>query len=132
MYNMAAELIFVEGGELDHGPGSSISGGTFTVESDPSNKSKLEGNGIYRNTLEYSFQGGSASGVVAGSVRTTVDQEIDPTADFTRADGEKVIRQRDSGTMSAVGDNPSPPPATLPVSGPVTVADPGQSKGKAQ
>lgn len=129
---MALEFVMVKGGNLAHGPGSTITGGSFAVTSIPSIKNKLEGKEIFRDTLEYSFSGGSAPGVNPGTVRTIVDQEIDPTAIKTKADGLEVIRQRDSGTMNAVGDNPSPPPTTLPVSGPVVVADPGQTKGKAQ
>jgi len=129
---MALELILVEGGSLDHGSGSPISGGSFVIESNPSDKNKLQGKGVYRDTLEYSFSGGSASGYVAGSIRTVVDQEIEPTAIYTKADGKEVIREGDTGTMNAIGDNPSPPPATLPIAGPVIVSDAGQDKGRGQ
>ena len=126
------KFIMVDGGTLAHGSGSSITGGTFVIASNPSTNDKLINKGIYRDTLEYGFSGGSEPTVVAGSVRTTVNQEIDPSAVYVKADGKEVIREGDAGTMNAIGDNPSPPPATLPVSGPVEVDDPGQDKGKGQ
>lgn len=129
---MALIDIMNEDGTLDHGSGSPISGGSFVIVSVASIKNQLNGKGIFRDDLEYSFSGGSASGVVAGTVRTVVNQDISPTAVFTKADGFEVIREGDSGTMNAVGDNPSPPPPTLPVSGPVEVATAGQNKGKGQ
>ena len=127
---MAMEFIMVDGGALAHGPGSTITGGTFVIVTNPSLVDKLQNKGIYMSTLGYSFSGGSAPGVVAGTVRTIVNQKIDPSAVYVNVEGENVIRQGDSGTMNAIGDNPSPPPATLPVTGPVTVAIPGQNKGK--
>ena len=114
---MALEKIMVLGGTLDHASSSQISGGSFVITSVPSVKNKILGNGIFRGDLKYSFSGGNHPSVNPGTVRTTVDQTISPTAIKTKADGLEVIREGDSGIMNAIGDNPSPPPPTLPVSG---------------
>lgn len=124
---MSLELVMVEGGALDHGAGSPISGGVFVITSVPSTKDKL-GAGIYKGPLQYTFSGGNASGFDSGSVATTAPQVINPTATKTKADGQEVIRLGDFGTMAAVGTVSGVSSA---VSGPVEVSDAGQSKGRA-
>lgn len=129
---MTLENIANEDLTLGHKTGSTVTGGAFVPTSTASIKNKANGKGIHKNPLTYSFSGGSAPGVVSGTVRTLVDQSILATAAKTRADGILVMREGDFGTMIAVGDNPAAPPPTLPVSGPVEIAAGGQSKAKAQ
>lgn len=129
---MALILIMNEDGTLGHKTGSQITGGTFIIESAASTKGKANAKGVYAETFEYSFSGGSHPSVNPNSVRTLVDQEIPATALKVKAEGELVMREGDFALMNAVGDNPSPPPTTLPVTGNVEIATAGQTKVKAQ
>lgn len=130
---MSLEMVMNEDGELDHGSGSVISGGTFTITSSASTKVKPGGKGCYRGPLLYTFAGGDAAGFVDGSVATTVPQTINPTAVKVDADGLPIVRLGDSGTMACVGtfDPPAVPP-TGAVGGLVEVSDAGQDKVAAQ
>jgi hypothetical protein len=127
-----SELIMNEDGQLGHGAGSTVTGGTFTVTSTPLVKEKASGKGIYHGPLTYSFAGGNYPGVVPGTARTVVDQTITPTAIKGKAEGLPVVREGDSGVMVGVGDNPAAPPPTLPISGPVEVINAGQNKASSE
>ena len=127
---MPLELIMNANGQLGHASGSTVTGGTFTITSTPSVKVKAGGSGVYRGPLTFTFAGGSAPGLVAGSV--TGAGTINPTATKTKADGLLVIREGDSVLVTFTGTNSSPPPPTLNVAGTVEVASAGQTKAKAQ
>lgn len=129
---MSLEKIANEDLTLDHGSGSPISGGSFTVTSTPSAKNKAGGKGIYTDPLLYTFAGGDGAGAVNGSVASVGPQSIAATAAKSKGDGALVMREGDSGTMAAIGTNSAPPPPTLPFSGPVEIAAAGQDKAKAQ
>lgn len=127
---MTLELIAVEGCTIAHDSGSGISGGSFTITSVASTKVKAEGKGVYKLEIAFTFAGGSESTVVAGSV--TGGGTISATATKTKAEGQLVVREGDTGTLTGAGTNPAPPPPTLPVSGDVIISVAGQTKVNAQ
>lgn len=122
---MTLEAIMNEDGVIDHNTGSVISGGSFTVTSVPSSNVKAEGKGVFRGPLSGTFTGGNATGFISGSVAGNFT--INPTATAVKADGLPVVREGDTGTLTAAGtiDPPATPP-TGPVAGEVVVASAGQ------
>jgi hypothetical protein len=116
-------------GALGHSDGSLISGGIFTIVSQPSVKVKAVGKGVYRGPLQYTFAGGDANGFDPGTEVTTTPQVINPTAVKTKADGLEVIRFGDTDVMVATGTVSGTP---TPVVGQVEVVDAGQDKVKAK
>lgn len=127
---MTLELIAVLGCTIAHSAGSTITGGAFVITTPPSVKTLGESKGVYRGPIVFTFSGGSAPGVTAGTVVGA--GTIAPTATKTLADSLAVVRQGDTGTLTGAGTNPSPPPPTLPVSGPVEITVAGQTKATAQ
>jgi hypothetical protein len=127
---MSFELLAVEGLTLSHKVGSPISGGSFSIVSSPSSKTKENGKGIYVSPLQFTFSGGSASGFVPGSIATLVPQAINATAQKTKDYGILVIRKGDSGTMICQGTLISGGPG--PISGDVEISDSGQDKVKGE
>ena len=127
---MSLELIAVSGCVIGHGSGSTITGGIFAITSIASTKVKAQGQGVYTLKIDFTFSGGSAPGVVSGSV--TGSGTINATATKAKAEGQFVMRQGDTGTLTGTGTNPSPPPPTIAVSGPVEIKTAGQIKAKAQ
>lgn len=122
---MTLALIMNQSGVVGHDTGSAVSGGVFVITSIPSIKVKIDGAGVYRGPLAGSFSGGNATGFVPGSVVGT--WVINPTATKTKADVLPVVREGDTGTLTAVGTLPSPPGGTSPVSGAVVVSSAGQA-----
>jgi hypothetical protein len=127
---MTLELIAVQGCTIAHSSGSSISGGAFVITSTPSVKVKGEAKGVYKTPLSFTFSGGNASGAVPGSVAG--GGTIAATAIKTKADGLLVIREGDTGTLTATGTNASPPPPTIPFVGGVEISVANQTTSKAQ
>lgn len=127
---MSLELIAVVGCTIDHAAGSTITGGSFTIVTAPSVKVFAQGLAVYRLLINFTFTGGSEPTVTAGTV--TGAGSIVASAIKTRADGSFVLREGDTGVLVGTGTNPSPPPPTLPVSGPVEITVAGQIKAKAQ
>ena len=119
-----------QAGSLGHKAGSPISGGVFTITSVPSIKVKAGGQGVFRGPLVFTFSGGSASGFQPGTVAG--GGAIPPSALKVKADGQLVIRDGDFVLMAATGTSASFPFPVLPIAGNVEVADPGQTKAKAQ
>lgn len=100
--------VFTAAGSIEHGDGSLITGGIFTITVAPSIRVFISGSGVFRGTILYTFSGGSDLTVpspifVAGSIATTVSQHIDPTAIKVKADGSFVIRDGDTALMECVG-----------------------------
>jgi len=100
--------VFTAAGALEHGDGSLITGGVFTIVVAPSVKVSVEGSGVFRGTISYIFSGGSddtdpAPIFVDGSIATLLPQTILPTAIKVKADGSFVIRDGDTGIMACVG-----------------------------
>jgi len=122
---MSLELLMNTKGTLGHAEGSLISGGVFTIISLPAITCQAGDAYAYRGPLQYSFSGGNAQGFDSGSVNTIVPQTINPTALKVWADGQLVIRQGDTGTLTAIGTI-SGNPAT--VVGQAEVATAGQDK----
>ena len=127
---MTLELIAVSGCVIGHIRGSTITGGTFTITSIASTKVKAQALGVYTLKIDFTFSGGSAPGAVSGSVSGA--GVINATATKAKAEGQFVMRQGDSGTLTGAGTNASPPPPTIAVSGPVEIKTAGQAKVKAQ
>ena len=124
---MAKKAIAVQGCTIAHDTGSGASGGTFTVTSVPSIKCKAGGNGIYKGTLAFTWAGGNYTGGVPGT--GVASGTINFTATKTKADGQFVLRQDDTGTMNGTVGNPSGTPPTLPItSAPVKISNAGQTK----
>ena len=123
-----SELIAVVGCTISHAAGSTITGGAFVITTPPSAKTSA-GQPAYRGPISFTFSGGSEPTVVAGTV--TGSGTINPTAVKVKADALAVVREGDTGTLTGTGTNPAPPPATLPVSGPVEISAAGQVKAKA-
>jgi hypothetical protein len=115
-------------GALGHASGSLVSGGVFTITSQPSAKVRADDAGIYRGPLFYTFAGGDADGFDPGSVATVVPQQIAPTATKSRVESIAPIRLGDSGQMAAVGTVSG---TSTPIVGLVEVADAGQDKVRA-
>ena len=121
------EFIMNADGEIDHGSGSPISGGTFLITSVPSGMVRAEGAGVHVTPLAYSFSGGDATGFVPGSIAGA--GAIPATAVKVRAEGAFVMREGDSAIMNATGTPTGG--GSAPISGPVEVSDAGQSTGRA-
>lgn len=122
---MTLALIMNMSGAVDHDSGSVVSGGAFVITSVPSVKVKIDGAGVYRGPLAGTFTGGNATGFVPGSVAGA--WTINPTATKVNADMLPVVRDGDTGTLTAVGTiAPPATPPTGPVAGTVVVSDPGQ------
>jgi len=127
---MTLKLVAVLGCTISHSLGSPITGGVFTIVTLPSVKNFGGGLAVYSGSINFTFAGGSAPGVTAGTVVGA--GKIIPTATKTLADGMLVIRQDDTGLLTAAGTNPAPPPPTLPVAGNVEISIAGQTKATAQ
>jgi len=118
------------GGTIAHKSGP-ITGGAFVITSIPSVKDKAVGLGVFPKEVEFTFSGGSAPGCVPGTVVSVAPTKIPATAIKGKTEGSPPVRVGDFVTMNAQGTNPTPPPATVAVSGPVEVSDAGQTKVKA-
>lgn len=117
-------------GTLGHKTGSSVSGGAFMVTSIASSNVAIEGNGVYKSPINFTFTGGNATGFVAGSVQTASPQSIDGGPTNVKVDGEDTMNEGDFATVAMVGTY-SPP--QVPPTGPVApaiveVATAGQNK----
>ena len=126
---MSSKAIAVQGCVISHGTGSTISGGVFTITSIPSTKVRAEGKGVYAEKIDFTFAGGSEPTVTSGTVEGS--GSIPATATKNKSEGKLVVREGDTGTLTGTGENPSPPPTTLPLTGPVEVSFAGQTKVKA-
>ena len=129
-----AKEIAVNGSTLKHGSGSSASGGTFTITSTPSIKSKIKHLGIkqgmYKNPLVFTFIGGNGTGAVNGSVYG--GGSISATSLKVTAEGLSVMRKGDSLTTSFTGVTPPPASAPIAVVAIIEIDDPGQSVAKSE
>ena len=119
--------IAVDGLTIDHSAGSGISGGSFSIISQPSSTVKLTGKGVFFGDIQFSFSGGNMTGMAPGSVSGS--GSISPTGTKVKSGGF-CAREGDSGTMSGTAQPVgSPPPTPVPVSGGVEITDAGQTKG---
>jgi len=125
---MSLEYIAVEGCTIEHDAGSPISGGSFTITSIASAKVKVGGKGVYAQQIDFTFKDGNGPGVSPGTV--VGGGSILSKATKDRAEGQLVVRENDTGTLSGAGTNPAPPPPTLPVSGGVIISAAGQTKAR--
>ena len=122
---MSLKPIMNADGSVNHKTGSPISGGSFVITSTSSTNVKANGSGVYRGKISGTFSGGNATGFVSGTVAGA--WSIDPTAQNVKADGLKVIRKDDEGTLNATGTiSPPASPPTGTVSGTVIVSNAGQ------
>jgi hypothetical protein len=127
---MTLELVMNADGQLDHGAGSIVSGGTFTKVSIPSNKVEAEGRGVHKGQLNFTLTGASATGYDAGTVATVAPwQTINPTATKCKVNGELIMREGDGNLVNLTG-NVSGTPTTF--TAVVEISDAGQTKVKGQ
>ena len=92
------KLIAVEGCEL-----SCVQGGIATIESDPSKAVKINGNGIYFDSIEISVKGSSAGGAAGNASGTG---KLNLTASKTKASGKFVCLEGDEAQIVVNGSNP--------------------------
>ena len=100
---------------------------SVSITSPASTKSKANGKGIYRGTINVS---------VAGAFTSTCTQTapfpstISPTAIKTKADGQAVIREGDSGSATVAGVLSGGGTCSITVN--FSIDDAGQDKAKGQ
>ncbi len=136
------ENIAVVGMTISHASGSDTSGGTFTPITPPSLKCKAT-NFMYKGTFAFSFAGGNSAWTNNGLgtiLPATVlgTGTIDPTASKVKADGQFVIRENDTGSLTLFGTFvPNAPPNTPVPNTPlpstdVEISDANQTKVSAE
>jgi len=135
---MALKLVMNSDGTINHASGSTITGGTFTIESSPSSNVTISDSGVYSGDLVFTFTGGTidpdpGETYVAGSAVILIGAPgtISPTADKTSVDGEYVIRVDDNVTEATFTVELTAGGTTT-VVGPVEVDDAGQDKVTAE
>ena len=121
-------LVMNQNGAIDHSTGSPISGGVFVITGSPDAKVKAESFGVYVSPLAFTFSGGDAAGFVSGTV--SGGGTIIATATKTRVSGVFVMREGDSGILSATGTLSGG--GTGSVSGGVEITDAGQSSWRSE
>ncbi len=121
-------FLMTASGSLAHSESSTITGGAFTVTSIPDPKVMIgdPASPAYVGVLKYLFVGGSAPGMVDGSVSTIVEQAITPVTSGIEIDEQPVPREGDKGLMGAMGV-PIGGGAAVPVAGFVEIAAAGQN-----
>lgn len=119
------KLLAVEGLTINHSAGSPVSGGSFSVTSIASTKMKAEGNGVYRGTLSFTFTGGTHSSGTSGTA--VASGTISFTATKNKIDGQFVLREGDTGSMTGTYVPPATPPPTVPFTSDVEITAAGQS-----
>jgi hypothetical protein len=119
------KLVAVSGAVLGFGAGSVISGGIFTITSTPSTDAKVDGLGVYRGPLTWTFAGGAASGFVS----VIGSGSIPPGSLSVEDDALAVILLGDSctGSFTATASNG----ATTALAATVEVSSAGQSSVQA-
>lgn len=125
---MTLEKAFTNAGIIEHGLGSVISGGVFVITTPPDLKISVTSLGVFFGQIAFTFTGGSASGFVSGSVAG--GGTISATASRVKTSAGFILREGDTGTLTATGAIPGG--GTGPVSGPVVLGDPGQTKWSAE
>ena len=102
-------------------------GASVSIISPASMKSKANGKGVYRGTITV-----SVAGATAGSCTQIAPEQstISPTAIKTKVDGQEVIREGDSGSVSVAGQTPSSASCNILVN--FSIDDAGQDKVKGQ
>jgi hypothetical protein len=125
---MTLKLAFTNVGVIEHAAGSTISGGVFVITAPTDLKISISSLGVYFGVLTFTFSGGSAPGFVPGSVAG--GGTISATAQYVKTSEGFVLREGDTGTLTAIGALPGG--GTGPVSGGVVLGDPGQTKWTAE
>lgn len=124
------EFVAVEGLTIDHKSGSLCSGGSFVITNVASTKDKVNGNGVYKTSIVFTFSGGTYSGGVSGSA--TGAGTILATATKVKVENGYVMRLNDEGTLTGTYTlNGSPPVPGTPFSSTVLISDANQDKVKA-
>ena len=101
---------------------------SVSILSPASTKNKANGKGIYRGTITVLV----AEASIEGTCTQIAPEEstISPTAIKTKVDGQEVIREGDSGSVSVDGLTPDFDPCIIPVN--FSIDDAGQDKAKGQ
>ena len=134
------EYIANEDLALGHGSGSVVTGGSFNITKNSSDKVKILGKWVQVKQISFTFSGGNGPpptlpGTVSGSGIITATATKDKAVKSTVL--ELVMREKDSASVVMTGQitNPAPPPPTIPYplgSQPVEISSAGQSKVKGQ
>ena len=124
---MSLEFVFTENGTVEHGSGSPISGGVFTVVSPPDPKVSVDSSKVHFGILSFSFAGGNAAGYDPGTI--TGGGTVTPTATQVKNPAGFILREGDTGTLTASGTVSGVP---TPISGPVQLGSAGQTKVSAE
>ncbi len=123
------ELLAVAGATLKvtPAPGSTGTGGAATITTPPSTKSRAEGHGIFRGSIQLKISGvvNSATGATTPSPLQTFT--LTPSAEKCRVDGLAPLRKGDKVTVTASPIIPGTPPTPSPTQMVVEVDDPGQT-----
>ena len=127
---MAQKYIMTAAGAVDHGPTSTVSGGSFTITSTPSSNVSISGSGVHVSPLEFTFTGGDAIGFVNGSVYSADPQTITSAAKNVNVDGADTMNEDDTGAIELWGTptGAGPPPDTTVPGATAIVSDAGQDK----
>lgn len=124
---MTLEKAFTDAGTIEHGSGSTISGGVFAITSVPDLKISIQGLGVFFGSLSFTFSGGSAPGYDPGTI--TGGGTIAATATHVKTSAGFILREGDTGTLTASGTISGVP---TPIAGPVILGNPGQTKWSAE
>lgn len=113
----------VEGLELKFTiDGSDItSTGTAVINSTPSDKTKVNGNGVYYDQFKVTFSGSSYNGYTQVS---PADFTIDCSAEYSKEDDKPIMVAEDNGTVDGVSFQQGQSATTYSIK--CEVKDPGQ------
>jgi len=122
------KFVAVEGCEIGHSSGSLVSGGTFVITNVASTKVKVNGNGVYKISISFTFSGGTHSSGTSGSAIGS--GTITATSQKTKIEGQSIVLLGDSGNLTGTYIPPSTPPPTVAFTSGVEIIDSGQDKVK--
>ena len=97
-----SEELAVVGLELEP-QGIMTSKGSVTIVSTPATKLKAGGKFVYLTPLQFTSSGGSASGYISGTVRTSGTQSIPATATKVLSKSKLVMRHLDQANCTMLG-----------------------------
>ena len=120
---MALKLVVTAADNLSHVAGSTTSGGTFVISTPASLYTKIDNQGVYRGTLDFTFSLGNSSVVTdealgAGAYTPgTVygSGSLDGSAQYVEDDGDALVLEGDSGSFSSLYGTYVPTSTGVPV-----------------
>lgn len=124
---MTLEKAFTDAGTIEHGSGSTISGGVFAITSIPDLKISIQGLGVFFGSLSFTVTGATRSD---GVTAITGSGTIDATATHVRTAAGFILREGDTGSFTGTGTLPGG--GSILVTGSVVLGNPGQTKWSAE